>query len=544
MHFHNARNAVKAIAILLSGLASLCAFGQVPERIAYQGYLSAADGSPVNGTREITFEIFAVGGGVPVWSDTQTVALDEGLFSVSLGGAANPLTAAALSAPVELQLTIEGEVLLPRRVFEAGAYSLLALVADDAQRVGGATAAQLDQSNEVSDLQAQIDALVAQLQALQLQVDQNAAQAAGNAASIGLANADIQTLAAGVADNVAADSALDNRTTQLEAALPAVDGRVAIIEGNSALLLGGIVSLEAANTVRLTGVNLQVVNGGGATASANGTGNVLVGYNEVVLDGQLTCSLGAFTGQTACEGAGGIWSDFHKTGSHNVIVGRGHNYSRFGGVVAGNQNTISGDYASVTGGRNNTARGLESAVAGGEGNAASGTQASVGGGALNLASGNNASVAGGRGGVSSGTNASIAGGQDNVASGTEAAVAGGASNDASGNNAAVLGGFDNEASADNASVAGGQGNLAGGDQSVALGGQSNQATGEYTVATGGRFNEAIGEYAVTVGGGGDLSGQANEVVGRYGVVVGGEANRVGTTLDTTLGVRAVVVGGK
>ena len=52
-------------------------------------------------------------------------------------------------------------------------------------------------------------------------------------------------------------------------------------------------------------------------------------------------------------------------GSHNVVVGQWHNFSRFGGLVVGHSNTISGDYAVVSGGYRNEASGDDAAVSGG-----------------------------------------------------------------------------------------------------------------------------------------------------------------------------------
>ena len=54
-----------------------------------------------------------------------------------------------------------------------------------------------------------------------------------------------------------------------------------------------------------------------------------------------------------------------RTGSHNVVVGQRHNFSRFGGLVVGDFNTISGDFAVVSGGTVNTASGDRAAVSGG-----------------------------------------------------------------------------------------------------------------------------------------------------------------------------------
>ena len=55
-----------------------------------------------------------------------------------------------------------------------------------------------------------------------------------------------------------------------------------------------------------------------------------------------------------------------RTGSHNVVVGRQHNFSRFGGLVVGFFNEIRGSFASVSGGNHNTASGGSSSVSGGQ----------------------------------------------------------------------------------------------------------------------------------------------------------------------------------
>jgi hypothetical protein len=83
---------------------------------------------------------------------------------------------------------------------------------------------------------------------------------------------------------------------------------------------------DAANEVVITGANLRIVNGLGNTRTTNGLGNLIVGYNE--------------------PRAGGN----EETGSHNIIVGWQHSFTSFGGLVAGAQNDITGDFASVTGG--------------------------------------------------------------------------------------------------------------------------------------------------------------------------------------------------
>ena len=152
------------------------------------------------------------------------------------------------------------------------------------------------------------------------------------------------------------------------------------------------------------GCNVHVRNGAGITDSINGLGNLIVGYNR---------------------DRAGRFEISDKTGSHNLIIGDDHNYSRFGGFVAGKKNAIEAEWASVSGGYLNTASGIYSSVSGGFAVTASGDGASVSGGYLNTASGIYSSVSGGHGGTASGNNASVSGGYWNTASGDYASVSGG-----------------------------------------------------------------------------------------------------------------------
>ncbi len=187
------------------------------------------------------------------------------------------------------------------------------------------------------------------------------------------------------------------------------------------------------NEVVITGANLRIVNGLGATQTTNGLGNLIVGYNEPRRVGFPTV----------------------RTGSHNVVVGEAHNFSRFGGMVVGFQNEISGDFSSVSGGLENTASGDWSSVSGGPHNSAIGTYSSVSGGHDNTASGPGASVTGGRNNTASGIEAVVSGGPFNTASGHWSSVSGGQQNTARGERSSISGGEGNEASGFVSSVSGG-----------------------------------------------------------------------------------------
>jgi hypothetical protein len=182
--------------------------------------------------------------------------------------------------------------------------------------------------------------------------------------------------------------------------------------------------------VVITGANLRLVNGLQATATTNGLGNLLVGYNE------------------PREG------EHVQTGSHNVVVGQGHNFSSFGGLVVGRQNEIRGAFAAVSGGFDNTASGASAAVCGGIFNRANGESATVSGGFDNTASASAASICGGNGNTARGESATVSGGYGNTASGHTAAISGGEANTASGFTTSISGGRNHTARGDFDWVAG------------------------------------------------------------------------------------------
>jgi hypothetical protein len=206
------------------------------------------------------------------------------------------------------------------------------------------------------------------------------------------------------------------------------------------------------NEVVITGANLHIVNGLGSTDCLddqdneipdcpNGLGNLIVGYNEL---------------------RGG--DEDVRTGSHNVVVGRFNNFSRVGGLVVGDANTISGPFAVVSGGELNTASGFAAAVSGGTFNTASGEFSSVSGGIFNTASEASSSVSGGSGNTASGPFASVSGGGFDVFFGEE--------------------GAGNTASGEVSSVSGGSGNIASGSFAAVSGGRNRTAEGEFDWVAG------------------------------------------------------------
>jgi hypothetical protein len=183
-----------------------------------------------------------------------------------------------------------------------------------------------------------------------------------------------------------------------------------------------------APNVVFSGANVHIVSGSNATddhGTRLGLGNLIIGYDE----------------DPVMEGAHVPLQPGDRGGSHNLVIGRWNRFTRaaYGGLVAGEQNAISNEGASVSGGRANNASGYSASVSGGVENTASGQDASVTG-VRNIASGAYASVSGGGSNIASGDGASVSGGYQNTASGYVANVNGGYQNTAGGRFSVVLGG--------------------------------------------------------------------------------------------------------
>jgi len=215
------------------------------------------------------------------------------------------------------------------------------------------------------------------------------------------------------------------------------------------------ISLEGDGVVRFTGVDVQIVSGAGATeAPPNGKGNLIMGYDEGRYhDDDGRASRPCFA-DADCAIDGGPCDFSGKTGSHNLVIGVGHQYSSVGSLVAGRLNDVVAPGTSVTGGTDNRAE-----RAG----------ASVNGGIENVASGLAAAVAGGRGSHARGDISAVAGGLENLAAGTWAVV---------------VGGHDNAAFESGSVIVGGESNVAGAFASVLVGGLEQGVGAQYGVCGG------------------------------------------------------------
>ena len=109
-------------------------WGQIPQTMSYQGVLTNAQGTKApDGNYHLTFKLYdAATDDKPLWSETQTVAVIDGVFKVILG-AERPLKI-PFDQSYWLGISVdEGAELTPRLVLTSSPYSLYARsVADSA----------------------------------------------------------------------------------------------------------------------------------------------------------------------------------------------------------------------------------------------------------------------------------------------------------------------------------------------------------------------------------------------------------------------------
>jgi hypothetical protein len=267
-------------------------------------------------------------------------------------------------------------------------------------------------------------------------------------------------------------STLEGNLAQAQDTISILQSELAQVQNNPALDLGPYVSIDmnAINGlggphVIFSGANIHIRSGAGSTdAQANGVGNVIVGYNEPSWN----------------------WTYGHRSGSHNVVIGRGNNYTNYGCLVSGQEHEVTGAYAAAIGGYGNQVGGSYSAAAGGSSNNALGNYSFLGGGQANQSSSPAmwSALVGGLRNRSDGSHSSVVAGSDNTASGMFSLIGGGTHNQSAGRYASVSGGGFNSASGQASSVTGGAYNAAEGASSSVSGGYQRSATGTYNWAAG------------------------------------------------------------
>lgn len=138
-----------SVVSILALISTSVVRADVPPLISYQSILRTTGGTTVpDGDYTVSFRLYtAPEGGAPVWEETRVVQTSAGVFHVLLG-AVTPVPYDAFGGDLYLGIEVEPEAeMTPRvRLVSVG----YAMAAQNAYRLEGRTAAELDQSGEIT----------------------------------------------------------------------------------------------------------------------------------------------------------------------------------------------------------------------------------------------------------------------------------------------------------------------------------------------------------------------------------------------------------
>lgn len=137
---------------------------QAPAVLPLQGTLGDAAGVPIDGVVSVTFALYAAATDADaVWSETQAIEVNDGLFTALLGSASElDLGLFARGEAAWLGITIEGDSELPRIEVGSTPYAGFAQYASDAQTLAGFSVADLIADATAAAIPAAIDGAVAE----------------------------------------------------------------------------------------------------------------------------------------------------------------------------------------------------------------------------------------------------------------------------------------------------------------------------------------------------------------------------------------------
>jgi len=490
------------LVVLLVGTQGLAQSVTVP----VQGLLADAQGVPIDESRQVTFKVYSsTAAGSALWSETQTVDVSNGLFTVFLGGV-ETLNASLFAdhRTLWLSMTVQGDTESDRLPMATAPYAAFADKATDANTLQGLTPAQLTTSggavNAVdvgfndsqtqlgaANTQAALEALLARIDALengQTQVQTDLAQLQTTNTQLNSAVTQLQAENTSLSTRLSTleganltarlttlESTVTNQgslLTTLEGAFTTLQSTVTTLTGN----LNSVANTLTATEARVTGLeaDLGVVE---TTIAAHETQITDLETDVTAHEGQLvaleekTASMTAtatdvyFTGVNVnvrsgsgstigtVNGRGNLVIGYGEprttgalqTGSHNLIMGFHNNYTRYAGIVGGNNNSITGNYASVLSGSLNEASGPESVIVTGTRGSATNTTAAILAGYENTASGYRSAVVSGWINNAAGSYSVVVSGHTNTATGTQSSVLGGRTNNAQTADSSVGGGL-------------------------------------------------------------------------------------------------------
>ena len=115
-------------ALIVAALSTGSALAAVPQFLTEQGQLVDQNGVPVPGSISITFAIYgAPTGGTALWSEGQSVTLDDGFFSAVLGETTAIPANIFTGAPLYLGVTVGTDPeMTPRQAILSVPYAIVA----------------------------------------------------------------------------------------------------------------------------------------------------------------------------------------------------------------------------------------------------------------------------------------------------------------------------------------------------------------------------------------------------------------------------------
>jgi len=120
---------------LLSSVFCSLSYAEVPHLLNYQGRLTDSEGTPLNGTYELTFRIYdAETAGSFLWEEVHAgVVIEKGIFSILLGSVVD--LDLAFDAPYFLEIKVDSEVMSPRQAITSSAYAIRAETVESADKI-------------------------------------------------------------------------------------------------------------------------------------------------------------------------------------------------------------------------------------------------------------------------------------------------------------------------------------------------------------------------------------------------------------------------